>query len=104
MPDRETPAPDFDLNHDGLINVLDLQILVNTILAGNGDASADFNQDGAVNVLDLQLLVNNILGFPELPPDAALIAGCRIFPADLNQLKSVPGNAFEVVVSGPIIR
>ena len=69
---------DYDLNHDGAVNVLDLQILVNAILSGTGGGGADFNGDGAVNVIDLQLLVNRILGITG-PPQ---IAGCQIFPAD----------------------
>jgi Dockerin type I domain len=73
---------EFDLNLDGAINILDLQVLVNAILSGNPDRSADFNGDGSVDVLDLQLLVNRILGIPEPPSQAPRIAGCQIFPAD----------------------
>jgi len=74
--------PDYDLNHDGSINVLDLQILVNAILAGAQGGSGDFNGDGKVNVLDLQLLVNCILGISSSPSGLPEIAGCQIFPAD----------------------
>jgi len=74
--------PDFDLNRDGAVNVLDLQVLVNAILSGAGGGGADFNGDGAVNVMDLQLLVNRILGVPDSPSGPPQIAGCQIFPAD----------------------
>jgi hypothetical protein len=53
-----------DANSDGIVNVLDLQILINAILGiqtiptGKGD----LNSDGKVDVLDLQSLSNVILG------------------------------------------
>jgi subtilisin len=59
-----TPAPG-DLNLDGNVNVLDVQLCVNVILETETDpgiaARADVNDDGSVNVLDLQLIVNIIL-------------------------------------------
>jgi hypothetical protein len=73
---------DFDLNHDGTVNVQDLQILVNAILAGTNAVNQDFNIDGRVNVIDLQLMVNRILEIPTPPSSSPQIAGCRIFPAD----------------------
>jgi hypothetical protein len=54
-----------DLNLDGQINVLDVQICVNVFLGVETDAEiserADVNVDGAVNVLDVQHIVNAIL-------------------------------------------
>jgi subtilisin len=59
-----TPTPG-DLNLDGDVNVLDVQLCVNVILETETDpgivALADVNDDGSVNVLDLQLIVNIIL-------------------------------------------
>jgi hypothetical protein len=52
----------FDLNSDGNVNVLDLQLLVNAILRTATISGSDINGDGVTNVLDLQLLVNAILG------------------------------------------
>jgi subtilisin family serine protease len=56
-----TPQPG-DLNQDGSINVLDIQLCVNVALGIETDpgvaARADLNDDGSVNVLDVQLLVN----------------------------------------------
>ena len=52
-----------DMNSDGLLNVLDVVSLVNTIL--NDDdyiLFGDMNQDGVLNVLDIVQLVNFILG------------------------------------------
>ena len=53
-----------DMNDDGVVNVLDVVLLVNSIL--NGDSAndypqADLNEDGLLNVLDVVLLVNIIL-------------------------------------------
>jgi hypothetical protein len=51
-----------DMNDDGLLNVLDVVSLVNTIL--NDDdyiVLGDMNQDGVLNVLDIVQLVNIIL-------------------------------------------
>ena len=51
-----------DLNADGTLNVLDIVILANLILSGDGNNSAgDLNQDGIQNVLDIVMLVNIIL-------------------------------------------
>ncbi len=52
-----------DLNDDGLLNILDVVILVNIVL-GYGDPlpSGDLNGDGVLNVLDVVVLVNIILG------------------------------------------
>ena len=51
-----------DLNGDGLINVLDVVVLVNIVL-GYADPvdSGDLNGDGVLNVLDVVILVDNIL-------------------------------------------
>ncbi len=61
----EEPA-EGDLNGDGVVNVLDVQLSVNVFLGTESDPSivarADINSDGSVNVLDLQLCVNLFLG------------------------------------------
>ena len=52
-----------DVNSDGVLNVLDVVILVNIILGNSEEvASADVNQDGIINVLDIVSLINIILG------------------------------------------
>ena len=51
-----------DLNDDGLVNVIDVVMLVNIILGlGEQNPSADLNNDGSYNVLDVVILVNWIL-------------------------------------------
>ena len=51
-----------DLNGDGLINVLDIVVLVNIVL-GNTEplGDGDLNDDGVLNILDVVMLVNIIL-------------------------------------------
>jgi hypothetical protein len=78
----QTQNPDYDLNHDGFVNVLDLQILVIGILSGTGAPGGDFNGDDASNVIDMQMLVNRILGIGGTTSDPPQIAGCQVFPAD----------------------
>lgn len=52
-----------DLNADGVINALDLQVLINVILGTQTlPGKGDLNADGRVDVLDLQILANVILG------------------------------------------
>ena len=52
-----------DLNDDGLVNVLDVVVLVNIVLGlGEANSAGDLNSDGLINVLDVVILVNMILG------------------------------------------
>jgi hypothetical protein len=57
-----------DINGDGSINVLDIQLIINSILGIPGAPShCDINADGSTNVLDLQLLINVVLGISGCP-------------------------------------
>ena len=53
-----------DTNQDGTVNVSDIVLVVNYILAGNSVAEGcyDVNTDGVVNVSDIVNIVNYILG------------------------------------------
>ena len=52
-----------DANNDGLINVVDIVIIVESILYNYANlCSEDINNDGLVNVTDVVILVNMILG------------------------------------------
>ena len=51
-----------DMNEDGILNVLDVVLLVNEALSGNYIEIGDMNNDGILNVLDIVLLVNEVLG------------------------------------------
>jgi len=50
-----------DINADGVVNILDVVLLVNMVLSVEFEASADLNSDGVINVLDVVGLVNTIL-------------------------------------------
>ena len=51
-----------DLNGDGVIDILDLIVLINMILNGEYSIVADWNEDGVVNILDIIIYKNFILG------------------------------------------
>jgi len=56
-----------DVNTDGIINILDIVLSVNFVLAEEVPSSiqndlADMNSDGELNVLDVILLVNQVIG------------------------------------------
>jgi len=51
-----------DVNDDGLINVLDVVLLINIVLSNEYNPLADINNDGVIDVLDVVVLVNFILG------------------------------------------
>jgi predicted Rdx family selenoprotein len=50
-----------DVNSDGIINVLDVVMIVNIVLNNEYNALADLNSDGTIDVLDIVQLVNIIL-------------------------------------------
>ena len=50
-----------DSNGDGVLNVLDVVLLVNLVLAPSYEECADINSDGILNVLDVVTLVNTVL-------------------------------------------
>ena len=61
-----------DVTGDGVINILDIVVMVNAILGQTewedqaAEDAADANQDGTVNILDIVVLVNYILGSGDL--------------------------------------
>ena len=50
-----------DINNDGIINVLDVVMIVNIVLNNEYNELADLNSDETINVLDIVQLVNIIL-------------------------------------------
>ena len=50
-----------DINDDGLVNVLDVVMMVNVAITQGYNEAADMNSDGVVNVLDVVILINIIL-------------------------------------------
>ena len=62
-----TTAPGGDINADGIIDVLDIVLVVDIIVeiydpSDDEFSAADMNSDGVVDVLDIVILVNAILG------------------------------------------
>ena len=57
-------GPNPDVNRDGRVDAIDLQIVINAILGLSvpDGAEPDVNRDGQVNALDLQIVINTILG------------------------------------------
>lgn len=64
--DLHPPPQPTDLNLDGRVDVLDVQLSVNVFLGTETDpeivARADVNSDNSVDVLDVQIVVNTFLG------------------------------------------
>jgi M6 family metalloprotease-like protein len=52
------PAIKGDLNGDGIVNALDIQLEINACVAGASEAVYDLNEDGIVNALDIQTVIN----------------------------------------------
>ena len=50
-----------DFNNDDVIDILDIIIIVNAIVANNFDSIYDLNNDNMNNILDIVLLINIIL-------------------------------------------
>ena len=57
-----------DVNGDGVINVIDIVIVVDLVLSNNYDAIGDVNADGELNILDVVVLIDLVLnGDPNEP-------------------------------------
>jgi hypothetical protein len=50
-----------DINDDGILNVLDIVLMVNMVLDDGYEEIADMNGDGVINILDIVTLINTIL-------------------------------------------
>ena len=51
-----------DINFDGILNVLDIVLMVNLILSNEYILIADVNEDGFVDVLDVVMMANILIG------------------------------------------
>ena len=66
-----------DVNHDGVLNITDVTLLINAVL--NDDLSTvcttcgDFNEDGAVNVTDVTQLISYINNMAMMLPRPSFI-------------------------------
>ena len=59
--DISVPFIEGDVNNDGVVNVLDVVLIVNSILENEYEDSGDVNADGSLDVLDIVQLINMIL-------------------------------------------
>ena len=50
-----------DMNGDGVINIVDVVLLVNNVLNGSYSLTGDMNQDDNLNIIDIVWLVNTLL-------------------------------------------
>ena len=50
-----------DSNYDGIVNILDVILVVNMVLDGGSNLDGEINNDGNVDVLDVVNVVNIIL-------------------------------------------
>jgi len=57
-----TQAGEADVNFDGAVNALDVQLVINAALGLSVIYDCDLNEDGQVNALDVQLVINAALG------------------------------------------
>ena len=55
----EPPKPPWDVNDDGIVNILDLTFVASHFGAENPPPAADVNGDGKVNILDLTLVAKH---------------------------------------------
>ena len=53
--------PKYDLNHDGVIDIADVNIMINVVL-GKSVVAADVNGDGVVDISDINMVINAMLG------------------------------------------
>ena len=51
-----------DVNHDQILDILDIVIMINIILSNDYILIADVNSDGAVDILDVIMMVNILVG------------------------------------------
>ena len=51
-----------DINNDGMLNILDVIIVINLILSNQYESNADLNQDDIINIQDIILILDIIIG------------------------------------------
>ena len=61
-PDAELPQfVPADVNHDGEVNIADVNAVIGVILTGTMMYSPDVNLDGEVNIADVNMIIDYIL-------------------------------------------
>ena len=59
---QQEPSVPGDVNHDGEVNIADINAALDIILNGSNDYSADVNNDNEINVADINAVIDIILG------------------------------------------
>jgi len=59
--DNHTTKLTGDVNGDGEVNIIDVNLVIDRILSGNNNPSADVNYDGEVNIADVNSIIDQIL-------------------------------------------
>jgi hypothetical protein len=54
--------PPSDVNQDGAVNAIDVQLVINEALGFDTGFQCDVDRDGTVNAIDVQLVINAALG------------------------------------------
>jgi len=75
----DPPPPEIpeDVNDDGEVNAVDVQLTINDALGGDSGQNTDVNNDGVTNAVDIQSVINAALGIsgkatgPFMPGNAA---------------------------------
>jgi hypothetical protein len=83
---QTAPLPG-DLNGDNEVNITDINLLINAIYTGNGEAIYDLNGDGAINITDLSTLLEIAMAVtpePDFEIDGEHASGCWIVFVDVN--------------------
>jgi len=57
----ESPVMPGDVNLDGAVNIGDVNLVINDILAGTMSLDCDVNGDGTVNITDVNAIINHII-------------------------------------------
>ena len=60
MQSSSEPVPG-DVNHDGEVNIADVNAVIDAILGGVQDINFDVNGDGEVNIADVNAIIDIIL-------------------------------------------
>ena len=83
---QTAPLPG-DLNGDNEVNISDINLLINAIYTGNGEANYDLNGDGSINITDLSRLLEIAMAVtpePDFEIDGEHASGCWIVFVDVN--------------------
>lgn len=61
--------PRGDVNHDGEVNIADVNAAIDVILGGGSNTAADVNNDSEINIADINVVIDIILGGGAPAPD-----------------------------------